>query len=100
MSKERKLVIGLFGVAAAGLAADRTILAPASASASGTSAQAAGPPGVLAELTESIGQGVRGSVQKALGDVLANSVDQSLGENAESLRFGPAPEWLASADPG
>ncbi|MEM9372417.1 MAG: hypothetical protein AAGA55_02135, partial [Planctomycetota bacterium] len=33
-------------------------------------------------------------------DVLANSVDQSLGENAESLRFGPAPEWLASADPG
>lgn len=97
MSKERKVFVGLFAIAIGGFCLDRMVLAPSAAAAAETPAAASVTSG-LAGITDGVSEKVSGTVRAALRDVLSSQIDESFGQQAGSLRFGPAAEWVNAVD--
>jgi hypothetical protein len=94
MTRERKVIVGIFGIALVGLGADRVFFSPSGAAAAMPTPAAASAAGPLAGLADSLTSGLRDSVQTKLRDTLQAKIESDLAEQAGSIEFGPAAEWL------
>jgi len=90
-------MVGIFGIATAGLAVDRFVLGPSSASAAMPGTELASAGGPLGELAASATEVLRGSLQQALKDTLQAEIDPGAAQRAGSIDFGPAAAWTANA---
>lgn len=90
MPRDRKVIVGVLGLAVGGLLIDRFVLGPSDATASDTPMATASAGGPVA----SVVQTAKAKVDASLRETVSKMLESHLTEQAPALGFGPDQSWM------